>query len=1515
MKKIYFLRLIIILFFPLISYNQTIKRFTPDSVRFMIEIKYFMTDITDKPKKEAMELFMVDFEKMWKGGKLSETRKQAVYKTTNTMLKGNYKQIPHFQNYLQTLITIANANFTENNFINWDKAVTHLLSLSNKNRILSYLDATRDLLTDSSIYKSASVRWITNNTNYNFGFEDVPFISFPSLDLKCVAKRDSAIIFKTSGIFYPLDEKWVGKNGTVTWERAGFPAEEVYATFTNYSIAIKFSNYQVDTVTFFNRHLFKTALKGKLEEKVMADVTAETATYPRFFSFDKRIVIKQIFKDIDYSGGYTLQGSRFLGQGNDEEPAQLTFFLNKKKFVDTKALSFIIRKDRITSDEVSVSIYHKSDSIFHPNLQMKYMDNDKELSLIRLEKGLSQSPFYNTYHKLEMSFEALRWRLGTKTIYFSMIKGFSANSEAMFESSNYYTSYHYEKIQGIDAENPIQSLRSFMLKNKTNKISVAEMCKLMRAQEYQAIGMLVNLSMAGFVQYNSNTKIATINDKVELFAKARSGRSDYDVIRFHSVTQGKDNAVLDLDSFNLQIRGVSKIILSDSQQVTIYPTDQEITMKKNRDFKFNGVIRSGLFDFYGKNFFFDYDNFKVNLVNTDSMRFKIKEGEMDEYGNYTFKQVRTVLEKINGELLIDNPSNKSGRLPMPTYPIFKSNNESFVYYDKRFIQKGVYDRTKFYFQVKPFVIDSLDNTGTEGIAFNGTFISGGVFPDMEDNLIVQKDYSLGMTRNTGDDGYPVYGGKGRYYNKIHLSYEGLIGDGTLTYLNSTTLSDKFVFLLDSMNANVKTYDISEMATGKEYPQVHADSAYQHWRPYKDVMVVRNDVFQDNEYEMRKMKQPRRTVPIDMFHKKAKFVGITYLTPKQLSGNGTMYFFDAELMSRNFKYKHHEFMADTADFKLKSLDLQEYALLTNNYNSHIDLQKMHGKFKSNGGVAKIEFPINQYISYMDEFDWFINEKDVALRNTKAKLLSQLDKMNLYELMDVNLAGSDFVSVHPKQDSLRFFSARANYNLNNNIIHAKDVKIIKVADAAIYPDSGLVNIQKRAEIETLRKAKIIADTAKNRRHHLFYEANLNITGRKKYYGSGVYDYIDENKKAQQIFFNKIEVVDSLVQTQAFGSVSEDVHFTLSPQFDFKGDIKITAPKKFLNFDGGTRINTTCKNIGKPWISFNADINPDTIKIPISEQPRDLDNKKLYAGIFIAFDTNQIYSSFIGYKLKFSDTMMVSSKGILTFHKATKEWRIASPQKLAKRDSVPGNYLSLSSYNCEIYGEGKLNLGLDFGQLKLESYGNLSQYTNADSSTFNLLINLDFFFNQNAIKVFSDDLNANIELKGVDYNTHKYRKIIATILGTDRAQKLFEEIELYGALKRLPDELVHTLVISDIKMRWDIPSRSYISYGKIGIGNVGKTQVDKYIDGHVQLIRKRGIDVLNIYLEPSPGVWYYFSYTQNLMQGISSNEAFNQPIRDTKPEDRNLKVEKGQMPYTYYISTERKKSDFIKSIQKNK
>ena len=96
-----------------------------------------------------------------------------------------------------------------------------------------------------------------------------------------------------------------------------------------------------------------------------------------------------------------------------------------------------------------------------------------------------------------------------------------------------------------------------------------------------------------------------------------------------------------------------------------------------------------------------FTNLIIDLNHIDSVQLSVpvQPIKRDMYGNEILTTVRTVIEAVTGDLRIDHPSNKSGirKDSFPEFPIFRSFEDSYAYYDKNSIYNGVYNRDRFSF--------------------------------------------------------------------------------------------------------------------------------------------------------------------------------------------------------------------------------------------------------------------------------------------------------------------------------------------------------------------------------------------------------------------------------------------------------------------------------------------------------------------------------------------------------------------------------------------------------------------------------------------------------------------------------------------------------------------------------------------------------------------------------------------------------------------------------------------------
>ena len=1478
---------IITVLFQHFTYAQEFKNFSDDTTKFPDELSSFMEKNLSDENKDVLNKFL----KTWQEDSLySPDEQKQILEISQLLVKKNAKPSPYFIDYLTCVMLFKEKNLPDEEYQTWEKGTMSLLkrkktTLTNINQLFNF---TINLLNNNILYKSSSTVWKASQSNYNFVFDKDLQVKFEKTNLTCYAKRDSISLFETTGTYYPFDNLWKGKNGLVNWKRGGLDSNMVFATIPEYEIDMSRSEYVAKDVTFTNKFYFSAPLKGVLTDKVKFIKTPEDATYPQFDSYTKSFKIKDLYANINYDGGLSMQGAKLVGTGNRENKANLYIFQNDTLRLVARSNYFGFRKDRINSQNTEIIIKLNRDSIYHPDLSFTFMVPTRELTLLRTDNFTSQSPYFDSYHKVDMTFDQLNWKMTEPFMSFSPSRG-AAIGNANFESVNFFNNSTFMKMQGMDRVHPLISIRSFAKHFGSNEFTASDYADYLKMPLSQVRQLLMRMSVGGFVFYDDETQTAKIKPRLNDYVAASVNKIDYDVISFPSTTRSPmANARFDLRTFDLTINGIPRIFLSDSQNVVIIPKDERIVLKHNRNFQFDGTVNAGLFTFQGKNFFFQYDSFKINLQNVDALNIRFQTGKVDNYGFPLVAQVQNMLQHITGELLIDEPNNKSGRKPYPEYPIFRSKENSFVYYDDKSILNGAYKPDNFFFEVDSFTMDSLDNFNKNSMVFKGRFKSAGILPEMDETLSLQSDNSLGFTRSD-PEGIPVYGGKGVFKNVLNLSNKGLRGDGNLDYLTSVTQSKNFIFYPDSMETTADDFTIHQQLTETQYPKVNSANNKIHWLPYKDQLFAQKT---DKNFKI--------------LNDSTFLSGSLKLEPSGLSGNGKMDLRNSDLISNLFTYKALEIAADTANFNLKSLHKEGYTVLTENVNAHIDYTKKEGRFRSNEDFTLVTFPENKYVSFLDNFTWKMDHQELEMGKSDNQ-----EKIKPSDQSGEELTGPRYICVDPKQDSLSFVSPRAVYDYKDNLLKANDVSYIEVADAWIYPDSGKLVVEPNAKMRTLINAKILAnDTTK---YHTIHSATVAITSKKYYSGNGDYDYIDETGEKQLIHFNEIKV-DSGLQTIASGEILEQNDFTLSPNYAYQGKVFLHASQKLLTFKGAAKIEDNCDKLQSDWLNFESQIDPDSIYIPVPVQPQNINLTNIYNGIFLYYDSVHLYPAFLSGRKNYSDHPIISSSGYLYYNKAQQLYKIASKEKLQDMNQ-PGNYFSLHRENCSLYGEGKLDLGVDMGQVKLTTVGNIRHNTVSNTTTLDMLMGIDFYIDPDIMNILAYEIDSLPNLKATDLNRSVYKKGMNELVGVEQAQILRDQLGLFGEYKEIPPALKHTIVFNELTMKWDEDANSFRSVGKIGIASIDNVQINKEMDGMIEIQVKRSGDLFDIYLEADPHHWYYFGYTRGVMQTLTSNNEFIDKINAKKPKDRRQKVESGRTSYIYMVSTNRKKDLFLRRYREAK
>jgi hypothetical protein len=193
------------------------------------------------------------------------------------------------------------------------------------------------------------------------------------------------------------------------------------------------------------------------------------------------------------------------------------------------------------------------------------------------------------------------------------------------------------------------------------------------------------------------------------------------------------------------------------------------------------------------------------------------------------------------------------------------------------------------------------------------------------------------------------------------------------------------------------------------------------------------------------------------------------------------------------------------------------------------------------------------------------------------------------------------------------------------------------------------------------------------------------------------------------------------------------------------------------------------------------------------------------------------------------------------------------------------------------------------------------------------LSFFMSDKAMDVLVEDINASTSFAGTEAARPTFQRALNELVGKEKADKLISQLQLYGSYKKFPDELEYSFFFTDVKMTWNQKTKSYISSGKLGLGSVGKTQINKFVPGTIMLERKKSGDILSIYLELDNSKWYTFRYSNGIMLTYSSNTKFNDIIKEIKDDDRKKEGEKGQRSYRYSLGSPNERTLILKNQKK--
>ena len=1315
-------------------------------------------------------------------------------------------------------------------------------------------------------------------------------------DLFMATAGDSVFLKKVSGTAVPNSGRFLATGGQLTWSLKG---NLVTADMKGFDFDMSKPEFTAQPVTLTYPAVLEAPVKGALSYKsVRRKPNAPDTGYPRFISLTNDARIKNLGENIGYRGGISMSGGKVLSAALDGSLANLTVSLDGKPKFRAASRAYVLGDSLITASRAAVTIFEGAkDSVTHPGAQLKYSKTKQQLKLAREDGLYKNTPYSDSYHQLDIRTEALTWNLRQPSIDFAVLS--SKNQQtADFESKEFFTNNRYQQLKSINRLHPLQMLVGYSQSHGNAKtLNVSDLARDLQTSEPNMRSAMAGLARDGYVQWNPQTGEATILPKGTHNVAAARDKKDYDHLAIRSISGTGRNATLNLNTSELLVRGVDRFNFSDdSATVFVRPDSAIIRVQKNRNINFNGTVVASAMRFKGREFKFDYDGFYVDMAKIDSIVIR-SEGKLAD-GKPTGKHADFALTNkgkfSSGRLFLNDPKNKSGRKKKGQYPAFDSKSGANVYFGKQDVLGGAYDSTMV-FDIPPFKLDSLNGIGKSTSGFNGVFRSGGILPDLKTKLTVQEDGALGFVYDVPKDGFPLYKGRGRVFNKVKMDGKGLQADGTVTYQSGTFTSDQFVFYRDSVIAVGKTGQVaSKQAAGVDIPKMSLPPGY----------LMNWNVRQDSMY----LVTPRSGEAIRLYattDPKTKalmgynFKGTALLTPKGAGGDGRLDGPQSFVKSPAFTFQNDGYGGRKATLSIKSAENNKPALTANDVAFDYSLKQGYADFKrEDGSKASIDLPYSKFKTTLSGGHWDFKKKQVKLRVAAGG----------------DSTKSSFYSTNPDQQGLKFKAVTGVYDLAKYRMQVGGVPYIAAADAWIMPDSGKVSIGANGRIQRFKKAGIVLDSLA--KFHRLYKGNVEVTSRLAFTGNALYSFKTARDSVALLFANfgpdpaaslasagskgvkgllrrgsKDEFAGAATgpATVATAVVEANAKVRLTPRIGYRGSVQLNSQRRGFAFDGEVQLQFGKNRLAGEWIPVKDSIDPKNFSVNLQGIKTE-EGTPLLTGLFLSDQSNKLYPLYAATQPNPADIPFFKVDGRLRYDDKNSQYTV-SRNDLSNPNAYEGAVLTYTDATNALTFRGPLTFINSTKNYSMVSSG--VGTANPDSARYavDALLGIDINLPPKAVEVMGTELARVTKgsAEAQDGSPNELYKL-GQFIGDKATEGYSLRRGVADPLINLSPKLAHTLLLNRVNLRWNEKRHAWYSVGLLGLAGVGKQPLNALINGYVEIRRVEGADVVELYLEPEPQTWYYLKYANNLLLAKSQSESFDAEIGGKAKGDYNTATSYG-------------------------
>lgn len=1286
-----------------------------------------------------------------------------------------------------------------------------------------------------------------------------PVITFSNVNLELISPRKQSVIKNTKGDFLILQRAFSGEGGTMDWTAGGIPDASISLQTYNFDVHRPNLIAKVVTLTY----------PEKLAEPIQGELNYNGEQGPagsRFVSYRSDIQhSNQGVAGLVLTGGFSLVGDKIGTRTKMKKPAYMRLTRDGVNVFRTRAREFIVEDSTVQGKGTRVSLYHGQDSIYHSSAELKFDTRDNNLVVKSVDGNYRYAPFYSSFVNMEITADMVAWDLDSDSLEISILSG-KAEIPSLIQSVEYYSSEVLSSLSRNYNFNPVMIVTNYVSRKHVREFYPGDIANYHNLNAREVGNAMKELARYGYLEYDPFTGLYAIKKKAVHYNLAKRNKVDYDNLLLLSKVNTGPNIVFDMANSEMHVNGIEKFYISEVLDVYILPDSNRITLGNDREFLFNGKLFAGNFEYDGSGFRFNYDSFYFDLQQIDQIQL-YTQGEDSKKS-----KIENVISGISdadsaviagmsdfqgtsGKLYVNRPDNKSGKKIFPNYPKFEGGGSGFVvYFNGQEYLEGVYGKS-LYMVVPPFNLDSLSDSDPAAINFRGTFSTSDIMPDFSEMLHIMPDQTLGFEHSIPPEGYPLFEGDGRIFNKLSMDGEGLRSTGEMAYMTSSFFSDSYVFFPDSIVADGTQFVMKpEAYNDLIFPDIKADVYRMKWLTGLDSMHL------DNVGD-----------PFSLYEGIAVLDGRTTITHRGVFGSGDLNSLGSETYSDAFEFKSERFLAKNAQFKINTDNPEKPALAGNDVHIDFDLVTKKAEIKPEvEGEAALEFPYAQFRTSIPTAVWDLDSGIVTMSKPE----------------NIDIESSYFYTTREDLDSLRFNATTARYNMNTQELLVSGIPYITVADAEITPENGEVLVLENSRIGTLTNTTIVIDTLNG--YHRLYDGTIDVISRNEFAGSATYEYVNA---VQDTFAIKMEdfhleqVGESKKrsgleqQTVATGTVSGTDSLLASPGIFYKGSITMRARKPALELDGYVKLDLKKVPSYDTWIQYASDAEQQEVIIDFNNDLTEFGGH-LVAGLHFDYNDYSLYHTFIQDKREVGDEDFFRPSGKLRYFPDSAEYVIIDTNKELGLN-YDGKMLVYNEDSAYMYLEGPINLLEANKSVTIDAAAIGSGNTETMEFDFNAMLAIDFGVNPGVFDLMAQGFLEAIELVGAPEGVNDRASLLVNLanIAGDRAAKNYEElsIEEYTPLGPMSSKLIKPITVSEVNLKWSPDQRAfYNDGGTMGISNVLRNDINARFETFFEIRKGVDGDKIDLFIKASPEFWYYFSYQDNKMLIYSSDNAVNDFVK---------------------------------------